>query len=76
MNRTVLRSRCLMQKCSALKKKSFELLKASNGEQYQSEIVKNLGLPKSTVSATLNDLHKRGLIQKVKKGRENLIRLI
>ncbi len=51
------------------------LLKASGGEQYQSEIVKNLGLPKSTVSSTLNDLHQRGVIQKVKKGRENLIRL-
>jgi len=60
----------------SLEEKIVELLKASNGEQYQSVIVKNLGLPKSTVSATLNDLHKRGLIQKVKKGRENLIRLI
>jgi len=60
----------------SLEEKIIQLLKASNGEQYQSEIVKNLGLPKSTVSATLNDLHKRGLIQKVKKGRENLIRLI
>jgi uncharacterized membrane protein len=53
----------------------IQLLKTSGGEQYQSEIVKNLGLPKSTVSATLNDLHQRGIIQKIKKGRENLIRL-
>jgi hypothetical protein len=60
----------------SLEEKIVQLLKASNGEQYQSEIVKNLGLPKSTVSATLNDLHKRGIIQKVKKGRENLIRLV
>jgi hypothetical protein len=60
----------------SLEEKIIQLLQASNGEQYQSEIVKNLGLPKSTVSATLNDLHKRGVIQKVKKGRENLIRLI
>jgi hypothetical protein len=60
----------------SLEEKIVQLLHASNGEQYQSEIVKNLGLPKSTVSATLNDLHKRGVIQKVKKGRENLIRLI
>jgi ribosomal protein S25 len=60
----------------SLEEKIVQLLKTSNGEQYQSEIVKNLGLPKSTVSATLNDLHKRGVIQKVKKGRENLIRLI
>jgi uncharacterized membrane protein len=60
----------------SLEEKIVQLLKTSNGEQYQSEIVKNLGLPKSTVSATLNDLHKRGIIQKIKKGRENLIRLI
>jgi hypothetical protein len=60
----------------SLEEKIIQLLKTSNGEQYQSDIVKNLGLPKSTVSATLNDLHKRGIIQKIKKGRENLIRLI
>jgi uncharacterized membrane protein len=60
----------------SLEEKIVQLLKTSNGEQYQSEIVKNLGLPKSTISATLNDLHKRGIIQKIKKGRENLIRLI
>jgi uncharacterized membrane protein len=60
----------------SLEERIIQLLKTSGGEQYQSEIVKNLGLPKSTVSATLNDLHKRGLIQKVKKGRENLIRLV
>jgi hypothetical protein len=58
-----------------LEERIVHLLKASGGEQYQSDIVKNLGLPKSTVSATLNDLHQRGVIQKVKKGRENLIRL-
>jgi len=60
----------------SLEERIIQLLKTSGGEQYQSEIVKNLGLPKSTVSATLNDLHKRGIIQKIKKGRENLIRLI
>jgi hypothetical protein len=60
----------------SLEERIIQLLKTSGGEQYQSEIVKNLGLPKSTVSATLNDLHKRGIIQKVKRGRENLIRLI
>ena len=60
----------------SLEERIVQLLKTSGGEQYQSEIVRNLGLPKSTVSATLNDLHKRGIIQKVKKGRENLIRLL
>ena len=60
----------------SLEDRIIQLLKSSGGEQYQSEIVKTLGLPKSTVSATLNDLHQRGVIQKVKKGRENLIRLV
>jgi hypothetical protein len=60
----------------SLEDRIIQLLKTSGGEQYQSEIVKTLGLPKSTVSASLNDLHKRGVIQKVKKGRENLIRLV
>jgi uncharacterized membrane protein len=60
----------------SVEERIIQLLKTNGGEQYQSEIVKNLGLPKSTVSASLNDLRKRGIIQKVKKGRENLIRLI
>lgn len=59
----------------SLEERIIQLLKTSGGELYQSDIVKNLGLPKSTVSATLNTLHSRGVIQKVKKGRENLIRL-
>jgi uncharacterized membrane protein len=59
----------------SLEERIIQLLKSSGGEQYQSEIVKNLGLPKSTVSATLNDLHQQGIIIKIKKGRENLIRL-
>jgi uncharacterized membrane protein len=51
------------------------MLLTSGGEMYQSDIVKNLGLPKSTVSTALNDLHAKKIILKVKKGRENLIRL-
>ncbi|HNX17556.1 MAG TPA: transcriptional regulator [Methanoregula sp.] len=50
-------------------------LRANGGEQYQSELVKVLGIPKSTLSTTLNDLHQRQVIIKIKKGRENLIRL-
>lgn len=50
-------------------------LRANGGEQYQSDLVKILGIPKSTLSSTLNDLHQRQIIIKVKKGRENLIRL-
>ncbi|MFA5236435.1 MAG: MarR family transcriptional regulator [Methanoregula sp.] len=50
-------------------------LRANGGEQYQSDLVKVLDIPKSTLSSALNDLHQRGIIQKIKKGRENLIRL-
>ena len=60
----------------SLEERIVQLIRANGGEQFQSEIVKVLGMPKSTVSSTLNDLHRRGLIQKIKKGRENLIRLI
>jgi uncharacterized membrane protein len=60
---------------ASLEEKILRLLRAHGGEQFQSEIVKELGLPKSTVSSTLNDLHSRGIILKIKKGRENLIRL-
>ncbi len=59
-----------------LEEKILQLLTAQGGEMFQSEIVKVLGLPKSTVSTTLNDLHQRGIVLKVRKGRENLIRLV
>jgi hypothetical protein len=59
-----------------LEERIVQLLRANGGKQFQSEIVKVLGMPKSTVSSTLNDLHQRGIIQKVRKGRENLIHLI
>jgi hypothetical protein len=61
---------------AGLEERIITLLGAGGGEQYQSEIVKTLGLPKSTVSSALNNLHMKGIIQKVKKGRENLIRLV
>lgn len=51
------------------------LLSANSGELFQSDIVRLLGLPRSTVSASLNGLHQKGIIIKVRKGRENLIRL-
>ncbi|NMB78849.1 MAG: ArsR family transcriptional regulator [Methanomicrobiales archaeon] len=54
----------------------LRFLSDKGGEQYQSDIVKILGLPRSTVSASLNNLHKAGMIVKVRKGRENLIRLV
>ena len=51
------------------------LLLERGGSLFQSEIVEVLGLPKSTVSEAINRLHERKLIEKVRKGRENLIRL-
>jgi DNA-binding transcriptional ArsR family regulator len=60
----------------SLEERIVKLLRANGGEQFQSEIVRVLGMPKSTVSSTLNDLHRRGMIQKIRKGRENLIRLV
>ena len=57
-----------------LEERILQLLGNNGNEMFQSEIVKTLGLPKSTVSSALNDLHARGSIVKVKKGRENLIR--
>ncbi|OPY38228.1 MAG: hypothetical protein A4E35_00650 [Methanoregula sp. PtaU1.Bin051] len=59
----------------SLEERIIGLLQSQGGEMFQSDIVKNLMLPKSTVSSALNDLHSRGIIVKVKKGRENLIRL-
>jgi DNA-binding transcriptional ArsR family regulator len=66
---------------SAEEEKSVEdrivrFLAANGAEQFQSDIVRLLGLPRSTVSASLNSLHQKGIIIKVRKGRENLIRLV
>jgi len=51
------------------------LLRERGGSLFQSEIVEVLGLPKSTVSEAINRLHEKGRVEKVRKGRENLIRL-
>ena len=53
----------------------IKILKEGQGELYQSEIGRQLDLPKSSVSSALNQLHDKKLILKIKKGRENLIRL-
>ena len=58
-----------------LEDRIFLLLEASGGEMYQSEMTQRLGMPKSTVSAALATLHEKKAIVKVKKGRENLIRI-
>ncbi len=61
---------------AGLEERIVAILVAAGGEQHQAEIVKTLGIPKSTVSSSLAGLHAKGIIVKVKKGRENLIRLV
>ena len=60
---------------AGLEDRILALLRAAGGELYQAEIVKSLGLPKSTISSSIAGMHAKGLVVKVKKGRENLIRL-
>jgi hypothetical protein len=59
-----------------LEDRILALLGERGGSLFQSEIVDRLGLPKSTVSEVVNRLHEAGRIEKVRKGRENLIRLV
>jgi hypothetical protein len=61
---------------AGLEERITRLLEAAGGEQYQSEIIRALGIPKSTVSSSISSLHAKGVIVKVRKGRENLIRLV
>jgi uncharacterized membrane protein len=61
---------------AGLEERILALLAAAGGEQYQADIVRALGIPKSTVSSAINSLHQQGRVQKVRKGRENLIRLM
>ena len=61
---------------AGMEERICHLLRTCGGEQHQAEIVKALGVPKSTVSSALNNLQSKGVIVKVRKGRENLIRLV
>jgi uncharacterized membrane protein len=61
---------------AGLEERIIRLLDTAGGEQYQSEIVRALGIPKSTISSSIGSLHAKGVIVKVRKGRENLIRLV
>jgi hypothetical protein len=59
----------------SLEDRIVQLLRSEGGELFQSDIVRMTGLPRSTVSMALNGLHARGMIMKIRKGRENVIRL-
>ena len=56
--------------------KIVQLLESAGGSMLQSEIVKLTGFSKSKTSTILSEMKEEGKIQKVKKGRENLIRLL
>ncbi len=55
--------------------KILEILKDAGGVLYQSDIIEKTGFSKSKTSALLNSLKENGRIEKVMKGRKNLIRL-
>lgn len=48
----------------------------SGGEAHQSDIVRESGLSKSKISSVLAQMKEEGRILKIRKGKENLIRLI
>jgi len=48
----------------------------SNGQAYQSDIVEHSGLSKSKISMVLSKMKEDGMIIKIRKGKENLIRLV
>lgn len=48
----------------------------SGGQAYQSDIVKEIGLSKSKISMVLAKMKLDGKILKIRKGKENLIRLV
>ncbi|MBE0517103.1 MAG: hypothetical protein IBX41_06925, partial [Methanophagales archaeon] len=55
--------------------KILEILKDAGGVLYQSDIIAKTGFSKSKTSALLRSLKENGRIEKVMKGRKNLIRL-
>ncbi len=52
-----------------------ELLRSRGGVMYQSDIVLEMGFSKSKTSMLINNLKDEGIIEKIMKGRRNLIRL-
>lgn len=53
-----------------------QILNRSGGQVYQSEIVKEIGFSKSKISIILSKMKEDGKIIKIRKGKENIIRLI
>lgn len=53
-----------------------QFLSKSGGQAFQSDIVKEIGLSKSKISNLLADMKEKGRIIKIKRGKENIIRLV
>jgi len=53
-----------------------QILNRSGGQVYQSEIIKEMGLSKSKISILLTKMKEEGKIIKIRKGKENIIRLL
>jgi DNA-binding transcriptional ArsR family regulator len=54
----------------------LEVLRRHGGAAYQAQIVKECGLPKSTVSTVLKILEAEGRVVRERVGRENLVRIV
>lgn len=54
-------------------RRALELIKAEGGRITQKELRKRLGYSEAKVSLIIADLERRGLVEKVKKGRGNII---
>jgi uncharacterized membrane protein len=50
-------------------------LEEAGGQMFQSDLVKKTDFSKSKLSMVLSELKEKGTIIKIKKGKENLIRL-
>jgi uncharacterized membrane protein len=55
--------------------KVIMFLEEAGGQMFQSDLVKKTDFSKSKLSMVLSDLKEKGTILKIKKGKENLIRL-
>lgn len=55
--------------------KVIKYLEEAGGQMFQSDLVRKTGFSKSKLSMVLSGLRDKGVIVKIKKGKENLIRL-
>jgi uncharacterized membrane protein len=75
MNREVVFLPSFLEGMGGYEDEIEKLLSDAGGTAFQSDIVKAAGLSKSVISIVLSRLHEEGKIVKIRRGRENLIRL-